>query len=196
LVRSKGGAKVYCVYKHTSPNGKVYIGITGRNPVDRWRGGCGYQENEHFYRAILKYGWNNIKHEILEEGLTREEACKKEVELIAFYDSTNPEKGYNHSIGGKGGKTGCIVSDSTRAKLRETRKRQLPPTLGKKHTEDTKRRMGEAHKDKTCVMCIETGQEFAAVRWAANEMGVNENCIFAVLRGKCKTAGGYHWIKL
>lgn len=27
---------MYCVYKHTSPNGKVYIGITKKKPNDRW----------------------------------------------------------------------------------------------------------------------------------------------------------------
>jgi len=28
--------KNYCVYKHTSPNGKMYIGMTGQNPEKRW----------------------------------------------------------------------------------------------------------------------------------------------------------------
>ena len=55
---------MYVVYKHTTPSGKVYIGITGLKPERRWRNGNGYKDNEHFYRAILKYGWDNIKHEI------------------------------------------------------------------------------------------------------------------------------------
>ena len=29
----------YCVYKHTSPSGKSYIGITNQRPERRWRGG-------------------------------------------------------------------------------------------------------------------------------------------------------------
>ena len=28
----------FTVYKHTSPNGKVYIGITMQNPIRRWNG--------------------------------------------------------------------------------------------------------------------------------------------------------------
>ena len=48
----------YCVYKHTSPNGMVYIGITRQNPIKRWMNGKGYSYNTYFYNAILKYGWS------------------------------------------------------------------------------------------------------------------------------------------
>lgn len=89
----------YCVYKHTSPSGKVYIGITGQSPEKRWSNGSGYHAHP-FRRAIEKYGWENIRHEILCEGLTLEEANQKEIELIAEYDSTNREKGYNITLGG------------------------------------------------------------------------------------------------
>lgn len=90
------------VYMHTSPNGKRYIGITRQeNPERRWgSNGCGYIDNQHFWRAIQKYGWDNFKHEILFDGLTEIEAKQKEVELIAFYDLTNANNGYNISLGG------------------------------------------------------------------------------------------------
>ena len=92
----------YVVYKHTSPNGKCYIGMTRQNPPEkRWGyNGNGYCDNEHFSRAISKYSWENIKHEILFTNLTKEEAEQKEIELIAFYDSMNPDKGYNMTPGG------------------------------------------------------------------------------------------------
>lgn len=90
------------VYMHTSPNGKRYIGITCQdNLYRRWgSNGCGYADNEHFWRAIKKYGWNNFIHEVLFEDLTEKEAKQKEIELIAFYDSTNPNNGYNITPGG------------------------------------------------------------------------------------------------
>ena len=91
----------YSVYKHTSPAGKVYIGLTMQAPCDRWAGGIGYKTNAYFYKAIKKYGWDNIKHEIIADNMTAEEAEELEIKLIAQYDSTNPEKGYNHSTGGK-----------------------------------------------------------------------------------------------
>lgn len=68
----------YCVYKHTSPSGKVYIGQTSINPLDRWQNGKGYKK-QAFYNAIKKYGWENIKHEILYDNLTKEEATKKKL---------------------------------------------------------------------------------------------------------------------
>lgn len=91
----------YCVYKHTSPSEKVYIGITSMNPCKRWKNGKGYELCTAFNRAIQKYGWSNFKHEILFEGLCKEDACKKEQELIAEYDSANPEHGYNLTSGGE-----------------------------------------------------------------------------------------------
>ena len=90
----------YCVYKHTSPSGKAYIGITCRAPEERWHGGAGYCRNRYFYNAILKYGWVNFTHEILAENLTHDEACAAEIALIAAYDSTNPARGYNLAPGG------------------------------------------------------------------------------------------------
>ena len=54
----------YSVYKHTFPNGKVYIGITSQKPEDRWSKGKGYQRQPLIYNAINKYGWDNIVHKI------------------------------------------------------------------------------------------------------------------------------------
>lgn len=90
----------YVVYKHTSPSGKVYIGITCKKPEHRWNDGKGYSYNAHFWNAIQKYGWDNFEHEILFSGLPIEEAKQKEIELIAKYDSTNKSKGYNMTPGG------------------------------------------------------------------------------------------------
>lgn len=92
---------MYCVYKHTSPSGKVYIGITGKNPVERWRSGKGYKSNPHFSNAVIKYGWDNFKHEILFDNLTQEEAKSKEIELITSYRSNESRFGYNRSGGGE-----------------------------------------------------------------------------------------------
>jgi len=52
----------------------VYIGITCKNPLDRWASGFGYEHQVYFFRAIVKYGWINMKHEVLYEVLTKEEA--------------------------------------------------------------------------------------------------------------------------
>ena len=92
--------KNYCVYKHIAPNGKCYIGMTGQTPERRWQNGNGYKSQLLFYRAIEKYGWDNFEHVILEENLTQEDACKKEIYYIEKYQTTNRELGYNISLGG------------------------------------------------------------------------------------------------
>lgn len=53
-----------------------------------------------FFNAINKYGWDNIKHEVLFENLTKEQAEQKEIELIAIYKSNNKKYGYNIENGG------------------------------------------------------------------------------------------------
>lgn len=90
----------YIVYKHICPNSKVYIGITKQDPIKRWNNGEGYK-GQYFYKAIEKYGWNNIKHEILYTGLTQQEACNTEIDLIAKYQSNNRDYGYNVTEGGE-----------------------------------------------------------------------------------------------
>lgn len=90
----------YKVYKHTTPSNKVYIGLTGNSVIKRWNNGNNYRNNKYFYRAIKKYGWKNIKHEILEENLSYEEACKKEIYYIKLYNSIDSNDGYNNMIGG------------------------------------------------------------------------------------------------
>lgn len=51
----------YCVYCHTFPNGKRYVGISS-DCEKRWRNGKGYETQPKMNRAIQKYGWENIKH--------------------------------------------------------------------------------------------------------------------------------------
>ena len=120
--------KKYTIYKHTTPSNKIYIGITSRNPIKRWNNGNGYRKNIHFFRAIVKYGWNNIKHEILYTDLTEKEAKTKEIELIAQYNSTNINFGYNIT---KGGDTRASMSEETRLKI-------ISKLKGQKRTEEQK----------------------------------------------------------
>lgn len=86
----------WTVYMHTCPNDKKYIGITNREPKIRWARGNGYKK-QMFYNAIEKYGWDNIKHEIMAVVDTLEEAAKIETELIAKYNTADRKYGYNRS---------------------------------------------------------------------------------------------------
>lgn len=58
----------------------------------------GYTENPHFFRAIVKYGWDNFEHEILFEGLSEDEAYEKEKELIRKHKSNLYEFGASRTV--------------------------------------------------------------------------------------------------
>ena len=94
----------YTVYMHKFPNDKVYVGMTRQKIKDRWCNGHGYK-HQPIYEEILKYGWDNIDHIIIEEGLSRKEAQTKESELIEHYKSLGLS--YNISKGGDCGSDLC-----------------------------------------------------------------------------------------
>ena len=161
--------RTYCVYKHTTPSGKVYIGITCRNPRDRWGRGSGYK-TQIFDRAVKKYGWENIKHEILFTGLSEQEASEKERDLIAFYDSCNPAHGYNKNFGG---------------------------TYGNQVTEEGRRKIAAA-KERPVVQFDDSGNilnRFASAKAASKATGINRQHISEVCKRnrQLKKAGGYVW---
>lgn len=94
--------KKYWVYVHTFPNGKKYVGLTTQKNINRrWQGGRGYKIQPLVYRAILKYGWKNIVHQVF-ECETEAEMKYLERYLISYYQSNNPKYGYNISSGGDG----------------------------------------------------------------------------------------------
>lgn len=154
----------YKVYKHTSPSGKVYIGITCQELRKRFMNGKGYKQCPRMANAIKRYGWDNFKHEILFEGLTKEEAEKKEIELIQKYKSNDKRFGYNIENGGNTsgthseetkrkisqGNLGKVVSEESIQKMREAHKGkqmgELNPFYGRKHTEECKNQHSEFMK--------------------------------------------------
>lgn len=82
-----------CVYRHTAPDGRMYIGIA-ENPKIRWANGKGYKDNPAFWECIQSVGWENIRHEILADGLDSREARRQETELIERCGTLAPN-GFN-----------------------------------------------------------------------------------------------------
>ena len=111
----------YTVYKLTDPEGKIYIGCTGQAVEKRWLNGRGYMKKSPVRTAIDTYGWENFRKEILCERLTKAGAEKKEQWFIAFYDSSDPSKGYNRFLGGLG--KGARMSEVTRRAASEAKTR-------------------------------------------------------------------------
>lgn len=91
---------MYTIYCHVFPNGKRYVGITRTSIYKRWGNGLKYASCPLVNRAIQKYGWDNIKHEVLEEVETLQEAEKCERKYISELGTQDHEKGYNILPGG------------------------------------------------------------------------------------------------
>ena len=141
----------YCVYCHYFPNGKVYVGITSKEPEKRWlKDGYGYRQQKVVYSAIKKYGWNNIIHEVIARNVSYESAKNIEIDLIELYNSTDRKHGYNISPGGD------LISEESRKKIsksctgrhvsEESRKKMSENRKGKKKSEEHRRKIGEAHR--------------------------------------------------
>ena len=149
----------YCVYIHINRvNNKAYIGQTvyGYDISLRWRNnGKGYLKKDSkgnftqpaFANAINKHGWDNFEHIIWANNLTAQEANHIEKLLIALFDTTNSEYGYNVRPGGEN----STLSDITRKKISESRKGKYTgvnnPWYGKHPSEETRQKMRDNHAD-------------------------------------------------
>lgn len=94
------------IYKITNiKNNKIYIGQSV-NIESRWKkhrtgpfSKNNSQYNSSLYRAIRKYGISNFKFEIIEE-CPKENLNDREIFWISYYNSNNPDIGYNLTSGG------------------------------------------------------------------------------------------------
>lgn len=106
--------KVYCYTNNV--NGKKYIGITCRSLRERASGR--YEGSHRFRNAINKYGFDKFIPEILFDNLTRDEACRREIETIREFNTTDGNFGYNISLGGQS----PSHTPEVRKKISESRK--------------------------------------------------------------------------
>lgn len=205
--------KSYVVYRHIFPNGKSYIGITCVKPYYyRWRAGSSYSQQPKVYNAIKKYGWKNIRHEILFENLSQEDANRIEQEMITKFDSVN--NGYNVSTGG-GGTYGIPCSEDKKRKIGNANRGKpcvnrdnfaryravhgswnkgghLTPTQYEKIAAERRARCNKAISAYDPVT-LKLVMSFDSCINAATAMGVSSACISRCARGGRKTSAGYIW---
>ena len=175
--------KKYCVYLHTSPSNKYYVGITSQAPEGRWgKGGFRYKRNHHFWNAIQKYGWNNFKHEIIFENLTENEAKAKEHEMVMMLKSYDSNYGYNMTEGG----------DTVFKPTIESRRKMSLAKKGQTYMADIAREMfskpvKQYGLDHTYI------KTWNSVSDAERALNICHECICDVCNGKLNKAGGYYW---
>lgn len=185
--------------------------------------GANYKESPHFYSAIQKYGWDNFEHITIASNLSKDKACAMEINLIAQYKTQDREYGYNVFKGGtapslpqetkdkiaqglKGNKNGlgkeCSdekkkkISEAQKGrKLSEEHKRKLskPKSVTYPCSEEKRQHIIDAKKDKKPITCIETNQSYSSIHECARQMCLDATAICAVLRGRLKLTGGYHF---
>lgn len=221
--------KTYSLYRHTSPSGKVYIGITNQPAVYRWNNGNGYMNVKKgpFKSAIIKYGWDNIKHEILFTGLDKELAKELEIKLIDHYKKlhlslniTNGGDGCHGAVPWNKGKKiqnprkGFHLSDEHKKKLSiahkgkshkghkwtpEQREKLVSAAIGRKRSEDTKRKIAEHSASAREV--IELNKEgkiinyFISASAAAKKYNLDCSWIAKACRKKTICSGHYFLYK-
>lgn len=88
------------------PNGKVYVGITTKTPVERFERHCKDartgRRNYPLYCALRKHGPESVTIHTLAESEDWAELCRYERMFIAFYGCNRRGNGYNATSGGEG----------------------------------------------------------------------------------------------
>lgn len=181
----------YFVYEHVNIiNEKRYIGITN-NPERRWRrDGYDYKDSPKFMNAIKKYGWDCFEHNILDVVNTKEEADKKEIFYISFFNSV--KNGYNIQSGGLLGSSGVKTGEITRKKISEslignTRRK------GIKHTKSDIEKMIKAQAHPIVVIEKSSGKQmvFLSARQASKKLGYSPKYFCNVMRRQKGENGKY-----
>lgn len=198
--------KSYSLYRHTSPSGKVYIGITTQIPEKRWYNGKGYKRHTYFFNAILKYGWDNIKHEVLFTGLDELTAKSLEIDLIRHYKglgiSYNITDGGDGYLGYKPSKgTRKIWSEqrSGRVLTKEWRDKISSTLKGRVFSREQILKGAESAKVKCSKAVIQFSKsgafvaEYNSIREAANINNVCPGDIIKCCKGKQHYCGGFNW---
>lgn len=135
-------APIIGIYKITSPSNKIYIGCSN-NIYKRWNRYKNFQSlknQHHIYNSLVKYGYDNHLFEIIEILNNKNSLADREIYWINYYNSTDPKLGLNISKGGN------IPPIQNKPKSLEHKLKISASNMGKKHTEETKRKIREKRK--------------------------------------------------
>ena len=156
----------YKIYQYLFPSGKIYIGMT-KNSIATRRD-QGYQHNKPLQIAIKETGFSNIVVDILEDGLSQNEAFEMEKYYISKFQSNNPQKGFNISKGGK-----CTFEGLHHTSKHKQHMREL--YQGRVFTEEHLTHLREGHKteQRSVIGIMPNGDQiqFDGLRDAAESVG-------------------------
>jgi len=208
------------VYRHIrlDKNVPFYIGI-GKSDLNFNRAESNKNRNPYWHHIVNQ---TEYKVEILMDGLTWEEACKKEIEFISLYKKHSQSGTLcNIADGGGGGYLGEEINEKRRQSLighklsNETKKKIGLKAKNRIATKETKLKMSITHKNKNTGHWLESkghknGRAFEVhqytkegvfiktwecAQYAINEYKLNRTAITDCLKGRQKSADGYIWTK-
>lgn len=175
----------YKVYMHSFPNGKKYIGSTSTSLQQRWNNGKGYYFQSDMFDAICKFGWNNIKHYLLFDGLSKEEAKNIENALIYNLKTYKKSFGYNKRVD-----SSFANYEIPKYKKRKIECKKVDDCLS--DYINTPIGKGGSGCNAREVLIIETGEVFESISYAAKVFMITPASIDRALR--CGTpCCDYHW---
>ena len=120
-----------------SNNGKNYVGKTKKTPEERWQEHLDKAQmlentresnphikirGTHLNNAIIKYKNDAFTLKQIDVAYNRDELNEKERYYVKEYDSMNPDKGYNMTEGGEGGRPRAEVIERMTEIARERAK--------------------------------------------------------------------------
>ena len=212
----------FTLYKATSPSGKVYVGYTnfrlkdrmGQHYNDARRG-----KKRPFYSALRKYG-NKVKWEIINIYYTKSYVQNREKFYISLYQSNNLLFGYNSTLGGEGTpglqfsktkyidnsgviyfgtkdvfkKTGVNKSSLTQSIKNNYWCKNIYFSIYKEGMLVAEPRLSKPkHERKRKIVCNKNGICFFSLRNAADFIGVQEQSILRVVKGRRLSVRGYEF---
>lgn len=115
-------------------NGKIYI---GQKKSSTYLGVDYLGSGVRLKRAVRKYGKTNFSTSLIEECSDKSQMDEREKYYISYFDSTNPDIGYNISEGGTGGDIISQLSlerqQEIQQKRDETRRNWSPEFLAERN---------------------------------------------------------------
>ena len=198
-------------------NNKCYIGQS-QNLYKRFLDYKKGRFSPHLKKSVEKYGIDNFRVEVIEQNILFENLNEKEQFWIDYYESFKEEKGYNI----------CKIAGTTRGlKKSEKEKEEMSkraknrigdknPFYNKKHTEETKRKIGlknsdkklsEEHINKFCKKGAESCKKkviqltlddnyiktWDSIIEASISLHIPAPSISKVVHNKRKSTGGFKW---
>ena len=177
----------YSVYQLIFPDGKMYVGSTGRPLEERWQNGYGYRDNPELYQAIGSVGWENITKIRCVENILEESARAFEAWLIEVNRTTDPSRGYNKSLGGTV-EHGWKMSSSSKARTFAANKGIVRTPQQREIYKRCKAPVS------TPVYCEETHIRYPSMREAARQLDLPKTTLIRRLNSGKNDCRGYHFI--